>query len=286
MTYKSIAAGAAALFMTSTSAFALTVSASGDAGVLASAILGSGVTITSATYTGVASASGTFAEGGDTGIGITEGLILTTGAATDAIGPNSSDSKSVNTTAAGFSSNGNDASILDISFKTDTGALFFDYVFASEEYNEFTNSGFNDQFLFLLSGPGVGVDQNIALIPGTNTVVSINTVNGGNPIGTNASNSEFFNDNDPDTAPGAFNIEYDGFTDVFTASATGLTIGEEYSIKLIIEDIGDSSWDSAVFIKGGSFGGTPTEIPVPASLPLLLGALGGLQFMRKRKQKS
>jgi hypothetical protein len=61
--------------------------------------------------------------------------------------------------------------------------LKFRYAFGSEEYMEFANSSFNDVFGFFISGPnpsgGSYTNQNIALIPGTATPVTINNVNGG-----------------------------------------------------------------------------------------------------------
>ncbi len=54
--------------------------------------------------------------------------------------------------------------------------LFFEFVFSSEEYNEFVNSGFNDVFAFFVDG------ENIGFVPGTFDPVSIDTVNGGNPL--------------------------------------------------------------------------------------------------------
>ncbi|MCH2077379.1 MAG: choice-of-anchor L domain-containing protein [Rhodobacteraceae bacterium] len=87
----------------------------------------------------------------------------------------------------------------------------------------------NDTFTFLLNGLGV-TDENIALIPGASDPVEIDTVN-------NLVNSEFYNDNDA-AAGSPFDIEYDGFTDVFTASATGLTSGAVYAIDLIVSDTG------------------------------------------------
>lgn len=123
--------------------------------------------------------------------------------------------------------------------------------------------------------------QNIALIPGTTTPVAINTVN-------KDVNSALFNDNDRSDVgvPTPFDIEYDGFTSIFTAQALGLTPGQ-HRIKLAIADAGDFNLDSAVFIQANSFSDTPTEaIPEPISVlgTLAAGAFGA-NFMRKRKQK-
>ncbi|MEM1232729.1 MAG: choice-of-anchor L domain-containing protein [Pseudomonadota bacterium] len=255
------------------SAHALTISATDDANALADALIGTGVTITSSSLSGATpTAAGGFGDGLSAGIGIEEGVILTSGDANLAPGPNTAD----NATGGGTQTT------LSISFTTTTGDLFFNYVWASEEYNEFVNSAFNDTFEFLLSGPGITGSQNIALIPGTNDPVEIDTVN-------NNVNSDLFNDNDFGDFGGStpFDIEYDGFTDVFTASATGLNIGDVYTIDLIVSDVGDTAFDSAVFIQGESFGGvtppdTPSPIPLPASLPLMLAGLGVFGFLRRK----
>ena len=79
---------------------------------------------------------------------------------------------------------------------------------------------------------GTDVTDNIAFIPGTDadggtgTPISITTINGGNPLGSNPQNSQFFNNNDP-SDQGDFLLEfgYDGFTDVFIAEARNLSPG-------------------------------------------------------------
>jgi len=274
------------LGLTAGSARGIDITPTNDPNVLANTIAGTGITIMDATYNGAPLASGTFVDGLSSGIGIDEGIILTSGTATDAEGPNISDGTTTNNPTAGDpdlsnligGANTNDAAILEFDFTTDSGNLFFEYVFASEEYNEFTNSTFNDVFGFFVN------DENVALIPGTNTPVAINTVNGGNPFGVNASNPQFYNNNDPTDGGPFFNIEYDGFTTIFTAQASGLEVGVEHNIKLAIADTGDSSLDSGVFIKADSF--TSTAVPEPTSVLglLALGAFGvGSVFKRKQQ---
>ena len=171
-----------------------------------------------------------------------------------------------------------DASTLQFDFTSATGDLFFNYVFASEEYNEYANSSFNDVFGFFLDG------VNIALLPGTTTPVSINNINGGNPLGTNAQNPQFFNNNDPSDGGPFFNLQYDGFTKVFTASAKGLS-ARNHTIKLAIADAIDSSLDSAVFIQGGTFSSVPTtSVPEPTTmLGILAFGIFGATSSLKRK---
>ncbi|MCC5598594.1 choice-of-anchor L family PEP-CTERM protein [Nostoc favosum] len=270
-------------------AHAVNITTTSNANVLVNSILGSGITVSNVKYNGASVASGTFTNGLSPVIGIDTGIILTSGNANLAPGPNTQDGATgnnglpgdanLNSLIPGF--NTFDASTLQFDFTSATGDLFFNYVFASEEYNEFVNSNFNDVFGFFLDG------VNIALLPGTTTPVSINNVNGGNPLGTNAKNSQFFNNNDPSDGGPFFNLQYDGFTKVFTASAKGLSAGK-HTIKLAIADAGDSSFDSAVFIQGGTFSGEPPKsVPEPTTMLGILGlGIFGATSSLKRKQQN
>ncbi|MDJ0531102.1 MAG: choice-of-anchor L domain-containing protein [Xenococcaceae cyanobacterium MO_207.B15] len=270
------------------SAKALTITPTSDGNTLFNTITGSGITIdpSSINFIGADGSSGTFTDGLSSGIGIESGIILTTGQASSAVGPNVLDNTATINGTSGDSDldalipqSTFDAVVLEFDFESAGGDIFFDYVFASEEYNEFANSGFNDVFAFFLDG------QNIALIPGTNIPVSINNVNGGNPLGTNASNSQFYNNNDLSDGGPFFNIEYDGFTDVFTAQFLGLAPGS-HTLKLAIADGGDSDLDSAVFIASGSLTDVDDDVkvPEPASIfgLLTMGTLSATALKRKK----
>ncbi|MDB9375470.1 choice-of-anchor L family PEP-CTERM protein [Nodularia sphaerocarpa] len=303
-------------------AHALNITTTGDPNDLVNTILGGGITLSNATYTGAPDASGTFINGLSSGIGIDRGIILTTGfatrLATGTVTPLPEepgvdffdvfyDPLGEDNLATGDDDLSNligqdtiNASVLEFDFISETGDLFINYVFASQEYPIFVNSRFNDLFAFFLEGENLE-RINIALIPGTTTPVSINTVNNGNPNpqrpndNTVATNPEFFNNNNT----GNFNNGFNGFTEVFTAQATGLVPGDTYKIKLAIADVFDQFFDSAVFIESGSFSDTPVEpeLPVTPETPVtsvpepttILGllALGafGISTDLKRKQK-
>lgn len=246
---------AVTLSMAASSASALVVSASNDATALANALGGSGINISNATLSAAsATGAGTFSDGAAS-VGFNSGVLLTTGTVNCAPGPNGD---------ASCSGDGATTS-LKFDFTSDTGDVFFKYVFASEEYNEYVGSSFNDTFQLLLNG------VNIALLPGGGGVVSINNVN-------NSTNSAFYRDN---TVLG-LDLQYDGLTTVLIAQATGLIAGSTNTFEFRISDLGDSILDSGVFIEAGTFSSS-NPVPEPTGLALFgLGLLGLLAAKRKK----
>jgi hypothetical protein len=214
---------------------------------LVSNLLGSGVTVTDIRVTGANVAAGTFSDS-EAVTGISQGIILSTGDISSVAGPNKADdTTTINTESGnpdldllipGYSTY--DAVVLEIDFIPAGSQLEFNYVFGSEEYNEWVASSYNDVFGFFLNG------ANIALIPGTTTPVAINNVN-------NGANSAYFLDNDfGDLSPIPYNTELDGFTTIFKAVGI-VNPGKTNTIKIAIADAGDSLLDSAVFIEAKSF---------------------------------
>lgn len=148
----------------------------------------------------------------------------------------------------------NNASILEFDFIPVIPEMSFDFIFAAEEYGTFQCT-FTDAFAFLLTDSN-GVTTNLALVPGTFDPISVLTVrdelyNGGCP----SVNPEFFdnyygapNGLNPLTSP----TDFRGHTVIMTASAT-VVPNEQYHIKLVVADDGDTLFDSAVFLAAGSF---------------------------------
>ncbi len=227
------------------------------------------VEISNVTYSGAPTARGLFSNGGNS-IGFDSGIVLSTGNVNlNVPGPNI-----IGNNSDGFNFLGSDSDLnpltsqnlydvarLEFDFVAQSSMVNFEYVFASEEYCEFVNSAFNDVFGFFISGPGIpGGVQNIALLPG-NQPVSINNVN-------HTTNSTFYKSNTPTGHPDyadsdcigqpvatgspPLDLEFDGLTTVLSASAQ-VQPCQTYHIKLVIADVGDGLWDSAVFLRGNSF---------------------------------
>lgn len=227
-------------------------------------------------------------------IGIEAGIILASGGVEVAVGPNDIPTAHVTVPASEQLNSDADLSHLvggsvlrdvatiEFDFQAQGDTLRFRYVFASEEYNDHTCSPYNDVFGFFISGPGITGNpnfansaKNIALVPGTQIPVAINTVNQGfaGMYGSNAvcnashsgwqANSAYFVNNAGNTDPGT--TQFDGFTLPFLIEVP-VICGETYHIKLAIADAVDDKNDSAVFIEAQSFS---SEIILEASLEVL-----------------
>jgi len=169
--------------------FAQTITPNQTAATLANNLVGSGVTVSNATLVCPGNANGTFTSGsGNLGIG--SGILLTSGSASAVSNP-ASFFENTNNGALGDANlsvlSGNatfDACVLEFDFVPNGDAINFRYQFGSEEYPNYTCTQFNDVFGFFITGPGYLPNTNIALVPGTNIPVAINSVNGGSATGS------------------------------------------------------------------------------------------------------
>ena len=225
----------------------LTVQNGFTATQLGNVLAGSNITVTNATVSSTPLQYGTFQFTG-AGFPLSSGVVLSTGSIFDCPGPNSSSSSGSSmggpghpllTTIAGIQTY--DAVQFQFSFEVQSDQVEFQYIFASEEYNEFVGSSYNDVFAFFISGPGITGQQNIALVPNTTVPVAINNINLG-------SYWQYYNNNET----GLTNIQFDGYTTVLTAKKTGLIPCETYTLTLCIADAGDAILDAAVFLQAHS----------------------------------
>lgn len=242
------------IFFTTNAHAQLETDASATPEELAASLVGEGVTISGVTMDCPNGASGFF-DCVDCNVGIANGILLTSGDVDLANGPNNSGSAGVGYGAPGDADlndipgvlGTNDACVLEFDITVTSDTVRFNYVFASEEYIEYVNL-INDVFAFYISGPGIAGTENMALIPGTATAVSINNVN-------HLVNTEYFVGNgtggDAPYNTDDFYLQYDGFTTVLEAKRS-VTPCETYHLKIAIADDADDVFDSGVFIEAGS----------------------------------
>lgn len=215
-------------------------------------LVGDGIETRNISYTGYDRSMALFENGHKAALGIDKGIILSSGVALGSKGPNNDIGYT-----SGLGGPGNaileqiagtktlDAAVLQFDFKPQTNKIVFNYIFASDEYKEWVDAGFNDIFGFFISGPGISGEQNVALVPGTSIVVSIDNIN-------HKRNTQYFVDNVDVNSREYKYLQPDGLTVSLTANLD-LVPCEWYTIKLAIADVGDQLKDSWVFIESKSF---------------------------------
>ncbi|MFA8450082.1 MAG: choice-of-anchor L domain-containing protein [Bacteroidales bacterium] len=231
---------------------------------------------------------GYFENGQTLGFNTPSGIVICTGEASHTMGPNSLADDGQDMDGNGdwdcWKLNGSnkdqdskDAAGILFYFYPASTSIKFNYVFGSEEYNEFVPkmnqrgpNVYNDTFGFFLSskeddnviGPFSNKSKNIALVPLKKDYVSVKSINcgyeeyhkvtppgkkvGGENFGNNC--IHFINNDKTDRKY----IQCDGYTKVFTAQQK-VKICKKYLIKMVIADTRDGAFNSAVFLEEGSF---------------------------------
>lgn len=269
---------------------------------------GSGVTVSNVTFSGVYNNSNRYQVGYFTTatttlaqMGFSSGIVLTTGNTSDiplTLGANPQAAAQMST---GYTScttgevretgtcptiindvnilagtvNYYNAAILEFDFVPVGNIVQFRYIFGSEEFTDnsglinYQCSSYNDQFGFLISGPGIAGGQgftnnarNIARLA-NGSQVCINAVNNG-VVGSSggAPSASKCQTANPAWVQGTPTSEYlgtidgtelNGNTVILTAEQTGLTPGQTYHIKLIVTDANDAAYDAVVYLEAASF---------------------------------
>jgi gliding motility-associated-like protein len=250
-------------------------------------LLGTGVTAFNATFTGCDTTNPGNQIGFDstqiaeftsvnTAVEIPYGVMLCSGSTENKSGtavnpnpgPTASDGTGDPDLAQLVGGNLNNAAILEFDFVPQGDTIRFNYTFASVEYPGFICSSFNDVFGFFLSGPGISGPftngaENLAVVPGTSTPVTINSINDSPGQGMCSPscpcNAQYFVNNY--TAPVDTNVLFGGLT-VSMQAVAQVICGDTYHIKMAIADVADGALDSGVFLEGGSFTSNLIEVDI------------------------
>jgi LPXTG-motif cell wall-anchored protein len=226
-----------------------TITADLSASQLANPLVGDGVEISNAGYTGSNLAAGTF-EGFEDVLGFDSGVALSTGSVIDSDdflvggdggaasssfqGPNEHAGNSGRLLEPGTTDDTFDGSTLEFDFVAESSQLKLDYVFAAEDYPRYLNESWSDLFSIEVNG------ENCALVPGTETAVSTTSINA-------KTNADHFRNN----ANGNLNTELDGLTTVLSCTAD-VAPGEENHLKVSLADVGDDLFDTTVLLAAES----------------------------------
>ena len=164
-----------------------------------------------------------------------------------------------------------DGSILVFDFKPFKPDVSFDFIFASEEYPQFSNTGFNDIFGFFVTELPSGTPFNIAYFPDGHTPVTINNSNWGN-ISSSNNDATHLGAPLPDKVNPQWHVpiyqssplmEYGGRTIKLTAKATGLSTSKTYRLALKVANVDDQNWGSAVFLSNLDLGAPEVGLDTP-----------------------
>ncbi|MFT5102819.1 MAG: hypothetical protein ACI86C_000465, partial [Candidatus Latescibacterota bacterium] len=203
------------------------------------------------------------------GFPFTSGVVLSSGNVASAPGPNTSLLSEggigwpgdTDLEAATSASNTNNASFIQFNFVPLISNISFDFIMASEEYNDNFECTFSDAFAFILTDNVTGVTQNLAVLPGTATPIEVTNIRY-EVIGQCAAVNEIYfaqynfqpiaNPLAPSVPAAGAPINFNGQTVELTASGN-VVPGNDYTIKLVVADESDTAYDISVYLEAGSF---------------------------------
>ncbi len=197
---------------------------------------------------------------GTTNFPFTDGIVLVSGTASSAGNSFISETLSGQTGIVGDTdlanalgvpnSNITDVTSIEFDFVPSSSQVTFRYLFASEEYFGSFPCSYSDGFALLIKPVGGATYTNLAVLPNSTTPVSVTNIR---PFNSSC------------TSPAAVNVQYFGGMNTanvetnfygrtvpLTATAN-VTPGQAYHFKMVLSDFLDKSYDSAVFLEGGSF---------------------------------
>ncbi|MFL1013402.1 choice-of-anchor L domain-containing protein [Flavisericum labens] len=198
-------------------------------------------------------------EGSGTNFPLSNGIVISTGNAASGGNVSNGTDLSDGTLAWGTDpdietflgvSNTVNATSIEFDFVALSDSVIFNYLIASEEYFANYPCNSSDGFVFLIrESSSTGPYQNIALVPGTSTPVTISNIHDEIITQCPAANEQYFDGYSfPET-------NYNGRTTVLSAGAS-VTPNTQYHVKIIVADQGasrDPSIDTAVFIEANTF---------------------------------
>ena len=251
------------------------------------ALVGPGITVSNVVMTNNSDNQIGIFDGQNSNIGFNSGVVMAAGPVSGLVGNaatadagqpgNGQTDADLLTVAQSVTSNPSSGSInsvndvisLEFDFVPSSNIASFNFVFSSDEYTTYVNSSFNDVFAFFVSGPGItgpfnappgfpGGAQNVAVVPGTNTPITISTIfpaglPGEPPAGLNP---QLYVSN-----AGGTTHTHNGFT-VPIPIELNVQCGETYHFRFAIGDGTDDYLNTAVFLEAGSFVSDAVDVTV------------------------
>ena len=243
-------------------------------------------------YEGDDRAFGRF-NGGEEAVGFSEGLVLTTGRArTDSteIGADAVRDSFANTNYFGFYNDQDARNIppaadtmqnlaaLTMSIFTMTDTIYLDYLFGSEDYQDYNCVEGDDYFGIIVSGPGFEGDYSrngelISTVPMVDSLpIRVSTVHP--EIDTCAAqNDSFYQENEFGTQP-----VYSGLTQTFTR-VLAVEKGQVYQIKFLIADGQFPAKDAGLFFNLRSCDTPICKLSIPETETFMEGCSDSLMVL-------
>lgn len=221
-------------------------------------LLSGGIEVSNCTMSGDVRAFSGGSDFGGTNLGIDSGVMLSTHWSEEGNEQTQKDEDLASLIGTNYSYSG-DTATLQFTM-TATGTLLnFNYVFMSSEFN--TGPNFNDCFgLFVKVNDGAY--ENIALLSNGQPVTMTNLRAGisgtensnGSPMSSGSGSYDYFEYNSSgvgNMSDTGFSRNMNGYSHVFSAQKA-VSVGDTVTIKFVIADVGDTAYESAVLLEGGS----------------------------------